>query len=144
MGSTTGAALIATCLILCSCSEDRRVASGSTKQPGDPTAGFTLKWRLVDAAAVDPTRAPPIACAAAQITQVRLAAHNRDTNEDFAWTFSCDAGQGVSPNVTVGTYTISVDALDAGGGARSTDTWPFDNTDGGNLGLVIFPVSLSG
>ena len=85
-----------------------------------------------------------MACADAAVTVIRLAATNADTNQDFTFIFPCDAGQAVTPGVTVGSYAISVDALDAAGGARATAQWMFDNRDSSDLKLVIFPVSRSG
>ena len=143
MRSLIATALVATCATLCSCSDDRRVGSGPAGKAGDPTGGFSLRWRLVDAAQADPGSAPAIACADGHVTQIRLGAHNQDTSEDFTWTFPCQDGKAVSPNVTIGTYTISIDALDDGGSPRASDQWPFDNRDSGDLGLEIFPVSRS-
>ena len=141
MRSRSAMVLLAMCVSLCSCSNDR-VASVPASQPGDPTRGFTITWRLVDAAQVDPQAAPALTCSDAQVSQISLAAHNGDTGQDFHWSFACEAGQASTPDVTIGSYAISVDALDAGGVALSRASWTFDNSGGHDLGVVVFRVSL--
>src|SRR5207302_3918639 len=98
-------------------------------------------WKLVDASAADPLTAPALACADAHVASVRLGAHNSDTGEDFFWVFPCDPETAVSPDVTVGTYTITVDALDAAGTSKSHDSWQVYNVSGTDLGLVIFALN---
>src|SRR5215831_16691846 len=127
--------------LLCSCSDDRRVVAAPGSQPGDPTRGFAIAWRLVDVSEASPLTAPALACADAQVAQIQLAAHNGDTSQDFSFSYACDAGRANTPDVTIGNYTIAVDALDAGGASRSRASWPFDNSGGNDLGLVVFRVS---
>ena len=109
--------------------------------PGDAASGFSLAWKLVDGRLTgDPLVLPAMACADGHIANVRLGALNQDTAQQWSWTFGCEAGSGLTPDVTLGHYTIAVDALDASGVSKSRDSWSFDNEPTGNLGLVIFQV----
>ncbi|HJZ86968.1 MAG TPA: hypothetical protein VKN99_17470 [Polyangia bacterium] len=111
--------------------------------PGDPTAGFTMTWKLVDSKQPgDPVAAPAVHCADAHVANIRLDALNSDTSQRYTWSFACDAGNAITPDVTVGKYTVTVDALDAQGVSKSRDSWVIDNTWTNDLGLVVFVVDL--
>ena len=131
------------CLVaLAGCRYDDYDHHGHGPRPGDPTTGFSMTWKLVDArtGSGDPQAAPALDCPAAGIPQIRLDALNEDTQERFVSRFDCAVGNGTTPDVTVGRYAITVDALDAAGTSQSRDTWTFENSYANDLGQVIFLV----
>ena len=125
---------------LCGCYGDHHYGRGPA--PGDRTDGFTLTWKLVDAAQTgDPQARPALTCDAASVASVRIDLLNNDTLERFVWTFECTVGNAITPEVTFGNYTVTVDALDAMSVSRSRDSWDTSNFGSNDLGLVIFEVN---
>ena len=117
-------------------------SSGPRYTPGAPAPGFQMSWRIVDARiqSHDPTVLPSLPCANAGVTHIKVDLFNQDTAQSFSFLFECGPGIGQTLDVTIGRYQATVAALDAGGMAKSQQTFTANNTVSYSLGLVIFQV----
>jgi hypothetical protein len=120
-------------------------ACGGNHQGQNLGSGFALSWNLVDVAAPDPTTAPRLSCAQANVATVLLDANQVCSGSACAryrTEFTCGTMEGVTPQYPESQYQIFLSALASDGTPRSQISFAADNYSDydADLGLTIFTV----